>query len=572
MTKRKKTGSYYTPEILSDFLVKHILTKYIQPGELSILEPSCGDGEFLSALADHLNKENYKEVRLDIHDINAKELDKACERISGKANIKLNSHVGDYLDFFLKNERAYSLIIGNPPYIDKKNLKKRQIKKCELVHSRIKVFSDQITSNGKIKNIWPAFVKANIMSLTDNGVLCLVLPAEILQVIYAKELRHLITEEFDRVEVFAFNELIFEGIQQDVIALIGVKGVKAEEQGFSFYQVDNLTDLKEPRFSEKNCNINRTSLDKWTNYILTDSELDFIDSQKSKLKSIANYSSKAEVGIVSAANNFFILSDSDLKDNNLNLSRSIIKRILPKGYVVPGLLNFTNEDFTKLKNRNKQVNFLQIPNKTKNGFNKNILSYLTKGEQANLHERYKMTLREHWYHVPSVWTAEALFIKRSHLFPKFFVNSANVLATDSFYRVIVKKGISTRRLVFSFYNSLTFVLAELEGRFYGGGVLELTPSEFKNLAIPYAESITERNLNKLDSLLRNGSDISEILEFTNKILLPGVDTNRLENIRATLVSRRIKKGSHSNAKVKDHSIKMEEFLNIDNQVLQNETV
>ena len=44
-----------------------------------------------------------------------------------------------------------------------------------------------------------------------------------------------------------------------------------------------------------------------------------------------------------------------------------------------------------------------------------------------------------------------------------------------------------RGICYSFYNSLTLLMSEIEGRFYGGGVLELTPSEFRRLPIYYTE-------------------------------------------------------------------------------------
>ena len=169
-----------------------------------------------------------------------------------------------------------------------------------------------------------------------------------------------------------------------------------------------------------------------------------------------------------------------------------------------------------------------------------VNNYLDKGEGEKLHKRYKMIRRKHWYHVPSIWSSEGLFIKRSHMFPKIFVNEAGALATDSFYRIVTKEEYSIRKLVFSFYNSMTFVLAELEGRYYGGGVLELTPNEFKNLFIPYLDMITDEQFDTLNNMLQQSASIESILEYTNSILLVGVDTSRLESIRKVLVERRQK--------------------------------
>ncbi len=546
MTNKKNTGSYYTPKILSDFLSNHIVQNYLNETNISVLEPSCGDGEFVSSFFNYLDLNTIEKVSIDLFDINKVELNKAKDLIpqSNKINKVINHQ--DYLKYYLSNDDKYSLIIGKPPYIKRNTLQKTQIKSCDEVHERFKKSSEIITSNGKINNIWIAFVEAAIMSLNQNGILCFVIPSEILQVKYAKELRALIIDEFDRVEVFAFNELIFDGIQQDVVALIGIKGIEhITQRGISFYQVEKLDDLREPKFTEKHNNIHRTTLDKWTNYILTDEELNFVDEIKNEYQQIKFYTERAQVGIVSAANDYFILNDEELKANNLNKLKSIIKPILPKGSLVPNVANFTNSDFALLKAKNVKVNFLLFPNLPKLKLNQKIIDYLIKGEEKKdgkgLHERYKMIKRDNWYHVPTTWVSQGLFVKRSHKYPKIFVNDANSLATDSFYRINMKENYNIKNLVFSFYNSLTFVLAELEGRFYGGGVLELTPNEFKELSIPYCKNITDKQFNRLDQMLRNDIDIEDILSFTNSILIPHLDTTRLEKIRTKLVNRRMKK-------------------------------
>jgi len=556
MQDKKRTGSYYTPKILSDFLSNHIVQNYLNETNVSILEPSCGDGEFVSSLFNSLNLNAFENIYIDLFDIDKKELSKAEALIPSSNRIKKGVYPQDYLKYYLENDNKYSLIIGNPPYIKRSKLKKLQVKSCDEVHEKFKDSNEIISSKGKINNIWIAFIEAAIMSLNQTGILCFVIPSEILQVKYAKELRSLIIDEFDRVEVFAFNELIFDGIQQDVIALIGIKGIEnINEHGFSFYQVDELTDLKEPKFTEKHSNIHRTTLDKWTNYILTDQELNFVDKLKNKYQQIKFYTDKAQVGIVSAANDYFILNDKELIENKLTRFRSILKPILPKGALVPNVANFTNFDYNSLKAKNVKVNFLLFPNDPKSRLNQKIIDYLNKGEKkkkdgtGQLHKRYKMKKRDNWYHVPTTWLSEGLFVKRSHKYPKIFVNEAKSLATDSFYRINMKKKFDIKNLVFSFYNSLTFVLAELEGRFYGGGVLELTPNEFKSLSIPYCDNITDEQFNSLDQMLRDGIDIEDILSFTNSILIPDLDTTRLEQIRAKLVNRRLKKSESNDSTV-----------------------
>ena len=120
-----------------------------------------------------------------------------------------------------------------------------------------------------------------------------------------------------------------------------------------------------------------------------------------------------------------------------------------------------------------------------------------------------------------------------------------MLVTDAAYRVTAKEGFTAHSLVFSFYNSLTLAMAELRGRFYGGGVLEVTPNEFKSLPIPYRETA---NADFLDFQRRfNQSESIELtLEKNDQLILGGSlglsseQISRVQFIRKKLVSRRLR--------------------------------
>ncbi|MCF8378123.1 MAG: SAM-dependent methyltransferase [Bacteroidales bacterium] len=553
MTEKKINGSYYTPSILSDFLIKHIFEKYIRINEIDLLEPSCGDGQFISSLESYLTFANDRNpnIKLSLVELNGAELNKAIQIANKLINTKISIYNEDFLEFILreKDNQKYSLIIGNPPYIKKESLKKDQIERCEVIRQKSNESSNIIYPKRSIKNIWPAFVEGTINKLNKNGILCFVLPSELLQVNYTQDLRNLLLSEFDRIEIFAFNELIFEGIQQDVIALIGVKGLPREEHGVSFYQVEKLEDLKEPKFTEKYSNIHRKSLNKWTNYLLTDEELDFIDATKENFHSIKYHCKKVEAGIVTAANEYFILNQKNVITNKLNRLKKVVKPILPKGSVISDTIYFDEMDFERIKLSNERVNFISFPNVSKNKLGKIANSYIDSGEilekegGPEYQSRYKMKKRTNWYSVPNIWKSEGLFIKRSHLYPKIFVNNSNALATDSFYRIIVNDEFDIKKLIFSFYNSLTLLLAELEGRFYGGGVLELTPNEFKNLRIPYNENISEKMFYTLEGMFRSKISIENILNYTDPILLSNLSNEKILNfrsIRNRLLNRRLK--------------------------------
>ena len=96
--------------------------------------------------------------------------------------------------------------------------------------------------------------------------------------------------------------------------------------------------------------------------------------------------------------------------------------------------------------------------------------------------------------------------------------------------------------MFCFYFSLSLALCEFNGRYYGGGVLELTPSEFKGLVLPYTQ-IQRSDVEKLDRMFRERVPVAEIVSYVNeRTLTKKFDSpiiERLNSIRRTLMSRRL---------------------------------
>jgi adenine-specific DNA-methyltransferase len=539
ISSKKNTGSYYTPPTLSDFMVYHLFSRYDFSKDIRVLEPSSGDGIFFHSIFknEHFSKKFKLPQKITIDAVEMENEALALSKKNTKQYISKNSKVNyfnqDYLEFHFKNKKKFDLIIGNPPYIKSNHLTKRQIKLCETIHK------DANLSPKSIKNIWTSFLVSGVQSLNDKGVLCLVLPAELLQVIYAKELREYLRDNFQKIEIFAFNKVIFPDIEQDVIILICAKKQTA---GVSFYHVDKLEDLKEPTYVEENSNIHRQTLDKWTNYILLDSELKFLDSLKTRFSPIKDYC-RAEVGIVTAANDYFIVDKEVVKNYDL---QKVAKPILQKASLMPATINFTKADQQNISKKDKPSFFLRFDDMDKSSFSAKTKAYLKTGEDRKIHERYKCQLRDHWYFVPSVWASEGVFTKRSNLFPRMAVNEANSYVTDAFYRIRMKDGNKINDLVFSFYNTVTLIFAELEGRYYGGGVLELTPNEYKNLSIPFCIKIQMSQFKKLDKMLRTKTNIKDVLDYTDQIILKDYynlsnkDISRLKEIHSKLVTRRLK--------------------------------
>tara|TARA_B100002019_G_C20911627_1_gene423123 strand:+ start:92 stop:466 length:375 start_codon:yes stop_codon:yes gene_type:complete len=114
------------------------------------------------------------------------------------------------------------------------------------------------------------------------------------------------------------------------------------------------------------------------------------------------------------------------------------------------------------------------------------------------------------------------------------------------YRIKMLEGNCIKSLVYSFYNSLSLSLVELEGRYYGGGVLELTPNEFKSIVVPYMP-ISNKDFSTFTKKFENKKSIEDIYSVTDqKILVDHYGLNleqvqKLQSIKRKLTDRRLNK-------------------------------
>lgn len=527
MTKRA-TGSYYTPSPISDFIVKRVFTKH-GGKKLKILEPSAGDGVFIRSLyqSDLIEQRLFRTTAIELNPI---ESEKIKEHINSKS---LSVICADFLIYQQQfTSEKFDIILGNPPYIKKNLLTLDQIELSQNIHTNFPKLSVSV-----IKNIWSAFLVRSISLLKKNGILSFVLPAELLQVNFTAELRELLIKEFQRIEIFTFNELLFNECKgQDTLVLIAERN--SDMPGLFFHNVMKIQGLEAEDFCFTQKDTSETS--KWTTHCLTQSEITLLNRLKSSLKTIDEFCD-SKAGIVTGANEYFILNQESAKQNKLQkYSRPIIQ----KGAFIKSWIKFDEEDFSSLV-KNQTPCFLIDLNNAKINKSSRVNEYLLQGTSIDIDKRYKTNLREKWYEVPNIGnSAEGLFFKRCHDFPKFIINEAKALATDSAYLVNPKEGIDINSLVLSFYNSLTLVFSEINGRFYGGGVLELTPNEFRKLPIPYLRVSDEDYLRYLQLFQSDGvsnSNIRELDNFFLKRTIPDITDDEIETlrtIREKLVSRR----------------------------------
>lgn len=530
MNKNKIFGSFYTPKLVAEFLVDYIAEKIEVNQAISILEPSAGNGVFIKAISKNRNLKN-KINKIVAVERDGNELTTLKNQISEAALTTINE---DFLDFQKYNLEKFTLVIGNPPYIKKSLLSENQIELCKEIHKNANLSSNQI------KNIWTAFLVRGIQYTDENGILAFVLPSELMQVKYAKELQDLIIQEFDRIEIFTFNELLFKDCKgQDTLLLVGIR--KSKDKGIFYCSIENLSDLTDRKFKlEHNIEVKET---KWTSYHLDPDEISLLENLRSKFQVINNYCF-SQVGIVTAANKYFIV-DSDIL-SQYSLGR-YAKPIIMRGNFVNTGIDFTADNFQHLVDEHKPVYLISLNRNTSLRKNTKLWEYLGLGIEKKINEKYKTANRVRWYEVPvTQFIPDGFFFRRCNEYPKLVKNSANVYSTDTAYFIKMKPNYCIEDLIFSFYNSLTLAFAELNGRYYGGGVLELTPNEFKNLPIPYIK-LSSDAFTKYVKEFNFSPSIQHICNRYDKMILKSLDPNlddssieKIVGIRNKLYCRRVK--------------------------------
>ena len=143
------------------------------------------------------------------------------------------------------------------PYIKGTLLNKEQTIFCEEIHCQAKL------AKRKINNIWTSFVIASTNMLMEDGTLAFVLPADLLQVKYAEEIRKFLEKEFSRLEIFTLDKSIFPDIDQQTVILFAHK--KHSNKGTYFYAISDIKNNKYKLISSNGLMITQS---KWTHYNL----------------------------------------------------------------------------------------------------------------------------------------------------------------------------------------------------------------------------------------------------------------------------------------------------------------
>ena len=548
VSTQKLRGGYYTPQLLAEFLARWA----VQRAADQVLEPSCGDGAFVEAIArrkSQLGGNGCGEITaVEIDALEAKKAAATLERYAAKGAV-LTSDFFRYCDETLLTgglweslAPRFDAVVGNPPFIRYQHFPEAHRETAFRL-----MRSAGLTPN-KLTNAWAAFLVCGALALKPDGRLAMVIPAELLQVGYAAEVRRFLSQFFERITIVTFQSLVFPGIQQEVVLLLAERTAH-ESKGIRTVEFKGLSDLEHFDFF-RSLNADVKPLDhnaeKWTKYFLPARDIHLLR----RLRGIAGVSrvgdvAEVDVGVVTGENSFFVLKPSEVA--NLALGRST-KKIVSRSAQLVGL-EISVEDWNGLRESDSRILLFSPREPSASGLPKSVAKYISDGEKSGKHEGYKCRIRKTWYAVQSTWTPDAFALRQVHSFPKLVVNEVGATSTDTIHRVRMKTGHQAAALAAAFLNSMTFAFSEVMGRSYGGGVLTFEPSEVEGLPIPLKGS-EYLDFAFIDQRLRE-HDIVGVLDHTDEILLRqhlGLTRSEITQLREAwfrLRDRRIRRRSAS---------------------------
>lgn len=521
-SSQKLSGSYYTPYWLAEFIMRWVLSS----GAKSILEPSCGDGIFFDAIP-----QSSCNVSVSGFDINS-DATATCinklEKISGKSTIDTKDFLQWAIDnLTATNRQSFDAVVGNPPFI------RYQYWDKEMQDRAQKLFGLMGMKFSKHTNAWIPFVIASIKFLNAGGYLGMILPSELLHVLYAKGLRDYLLQECSQILLIDPEDIWFENTLQGVIVLMAQKKANPNQQtnGIAIIHTKGksfATKSPSDLFSHADYVSGDFLKNKWTYALLTPDERQAYKSICSH-PSVFNFSAlaTADVGIVTGANKFFLVPDSTVEKYRL---QSVALPMFGRSEHCPGII-YDQAQHNENTQKGFPTNFLYFSH---DDDEENYKDYLSIGELEGLPKRYKCRIRNPWFKVPSVYASPISMLKRSNGMPRLILNRLNAYTTDTAYRIAPNRNIDADSLVVCFLNSLTALSAELEGRHYGGGVLELVPSEIDRLKVPYIANLNA-NIVELNDFVKRHS-VDEILTRQDEIIFSslGVDIEKVKILQAAL--------------------------------------
>jgi adenine-specific DNA-methyltransferase len=531
---RKARGAFFTPPAVARFIADWAVRS---PAD-AVLEPSCGEAVFLHE-AGREGRHQGPLVGVEVHEASAA----ASERSLRAEGIAATIHSGDFFDH--EPDGSYNAVIGNPPYVRYQGFSGEARARARRAALRAGVSLTGLASS------WAAFTVHSALFLRRGGRLGLVLPAELLTVNYAADVRRFLMQHFSRVRLVLFVERVFPGVLEEVVLVLAedfnADGTTGTDH-CDVYQVQNPAALLDS--SEPTKWVPSTPSAKWTASMVPAQALTtYAELTSSPSFGVLQEWGETSLGMVTGNNKYFCMSPKRAAE--LGLSASELVPLSPPGSRHLRQLSFTRTAHNALGQTGSST-LLFRPARTPS---RAAQTYIRAGEKTGVQEAYKCRVRSPWWRVPDVAPADLLLTYMNSLTPQLSTNRVGVRHLNSVHGVYLKQDVGrlgSDFLPLAALNSVTLLGAETVGRAYGGGMLKMEPREADQWPMPSTELVLlcRSDLASLRPRVKgllNAGRLLEASELVDDVLLrplnvSAVEVEAIRKARAELAARRSARG------------------------------
>jgi adenine-specific DNA-methyltransferase len=228
-SSQKRNGIHYTPTELAGFVARRALSE-LDGGQLVVLDPACGDGELLVALAVEAAALGLPEPHLVGVDTDADAIGVAAARIGEAPAASVVLRTGDFLAMGMNEATdlpdSYDLVISNPPYV------RTQV----LGAARAQALGRQFGLTGRV-DLYHAFVAGMTSKLSAGGVLGLLCSNRFLTTQGGRSLRAQLLRHYDIAELWDLGDTkLFEAAVLPAV-VVGRRAAVPSSRTGSFVRV-----------------------------------------------------------------------------------------------------------------------------------------------------------------------------------------------------------------------------------------------------------------------------------------------------------------------------------------------
>lgn len=396
----KARGAFFTPEAIADYLAGWAIR---HPGD-RVLEPSCGEARFLLSAGARLKALGGRpRWRAQLHgtEIHAASAAAAAYRLRA-AGMPGQIRTGD---FFLDPPAAsYDVILGNPPFI-----RYQDFTGAARARSLEAALAQGVRLSG-LASSWAAFVIRAAEHLAPEGRLALVLPAELLSVGYAAEVRRFLLRRFARLRLVAFEERVFPGVLEDVVLLLAEGSGGAS--GFELRQTRNAATLASDDRGWTSYAPGEG--EKWTPALMAEGAFAAYEAVRGLACEPLGAWGRTYLGTVTGANGFFALTAAEAR----GLPAADLLPISPPGARHLRGLAFTREDWRAAVAAGARAQLFRPRDRLSAAARRRVAA----GEAAGVATAYKCRVRTPWWQVPLVEVPDFFLTYMNHDRPRLVTN------------------------------------------------------------------------------------------------------------------------------------------------------